>query len=466
MAGEGAEVPWPAMLQLFDTAKGAVAPVELREPGRVSMYVCGPTVYGPPHLGHGRFSLVFDVLRRYLAWTGLDVTYVSNITDIDDKIIQRAQDEDRDWRDITQRCEAVWYRAMDALNVRRPDQDPHATAYVEHMVALIGRLVDRAAAYETSDGVYFLSETVDDYGLLARQPLESLKAGARVEGSDEKRSPVDFALWKKAKPGEPSWPSPWGEGRPGWHTECVVMSLDLLGEDFDLHGGGQDLAFPHHENERAQAVADGRRFARTWVHNGFVEVEGTKMSKSLGNVSNLLDLVEQYDPRAYRLLVLRSHYRSPIDVTDDTLRDAEAALARLDAFARRVAAAEDLGTHEPDPEALARFRAAMDDDLQTPTATGLLFDLVRRANSALDAGDTAAAGPLAAAATEIAGALGLELHAEAEGGVPAEVLDWAAERDAARVAKDWTRADALRDRIVAAGYVVEDTPTGAVVRPA
>jgi len=454
------------MLQLFDTAKGAVAPVQLREPGKVSMYVCGPTVYGPPHLGHGRFSLVFDVLRRYLAWAGLDVTYVSNITDIDDKIIQRAQDEDRDWRDITQRCEAVWYRAMDALNVRRPDHDPHATAYVEHMVALIGRLVDRDAAYETSDGVYFLSETVDDYGLLARQPLDSLKAGARVEGSDEKRSPVDFALWKKAKPGEPSWPSPWGEGRPGWHTECVVMALDLLGEDFDLHGGGQDLAFPHHENERAQAVADGRRFARTWVHNGFVEVEGTKMSKSLGNVSNLLDLVEQYDPRAYRLLVLRSHYRSPIDVTDDTLRDAEAALARLDAFARRVAAAADLGAADPDPEALARFRAAMDDDLQTPTATGLLFDLVRQANVALDAGDTAAAAPLAAAAIEIAGVLGLELHAQATGEVPAEVHGWAAERDAARAAKDWPRADALRDQIAGAGYVVEDTPAGAVVRPA
>jgi cysteinyl-tRNA synthetase len=454
------------MLQLFDTAKGAVAPVQLREPGKVSMYVCGPTVYGPPHLGHGRFSLVFDVLRRYLAWAGLDVTYVSNITDIDDKIIQRAQDEDRDWRDITQRCEAVWYRAMDALNVRRPDHDPHATAYVEHMVALIGRLVDRDAAYETSDGVYFLSETVDDYGLLARQPLDSLKAGARVEGSDEKRSPVDFALWKKAKPGEPSWPSPWGEGRPGWHTECVVMALDLLGEDFDLHGGGQDLAFPHHENERAQAVADGRRFARTWVHNGFVEVEGTKMSKSLGNVSNLLDLVEQYDPRAYRLLVLRSHYRSPIDVTDDTLRDAEAALARLDAFARRVAAATDLGDADPDPDALARFRAAMDDDLQTPTATGLLFDLVRAANAALDAGDAAAAAPLAVAATEIAGAMGLDLLTGAAGEVPADVLGWAAERDAARAAKDWSRADGLRDQIVGAGYVVEDTPAGAVVRPA
>jgi cysteinyl-tRNA synthetase len=454
------------MLQLFDTAKGAVAPVQFREPGQVSMYVCGPTVYGPPHLGHGRFSLVFDVLRRYLAWTGLDVTYVSNITDIDDRIIERAQREDRDWRDITERCEAVWYRAMDALNVRRPDHDPHATAYVDDMVALIGRLVETGAAYETADGVYFQAERVDDYGLLARQPLDSLKAGARVEAVDEKRSPVDFVLWKKAKPGEPEWPSPWGAGRPGWHTECVVMSLDLLGEDFDIHGGGQDLAFPHHENERAQALADGRRFARTWVHNGFVEVEGTKMSKSLGNVTNLLDLVEHYDPRAYRLLVLRSHYRSPIDVTDDSLRDAEAALARLDAFARRIAAVAEVAGAEPDAEALDRFRSAMDDDLQTPTVTGLLFDLVRRANVALDAGDAGGAAPAAAAAVEIARALGLEMRAETVGDVPAEVEGWAAERDEARAARDWERADALRDRITGAGYVIEDTPNGAVVRPA
>ncbi|HET6953762.1 MAG TPA: cysteine--tRNA ligase, partial [Acidimicrobiales bacterium] len=431
------------MLQLFDTAKGGVAPFEPREPGKVSMYVCGPTVYGPPHLGHGRFSLVFDVLRRYLQWSGYDVTYVSNITDIDDKIIRRAQDEARDWQEIARRCEGVWYRAMDALDVRRPDHDPHATAYVDQMVALVGRLVDRGAAYETSDGVYFRADRVDDYGLLARQPLESLKAGARVEANEEKRSPVDFALWKKAKPGEPSWPSPWGPGRPGWHTECVVMALDLLGEGFDIHGGGQDLAFPHHENERAQAVADGRRFARTWVHNGFVEVEGTKMSKSLGNVTNLVDLVEQYDQRAYRLLVLRAHYRSPIAVTDDSLRDAAAALDRLDAFARRVAALGDAASADADAGALDQFRTAMDDDLQTPAATGLLFDLVRRVHTALDAGDVASAAPAAAAAFEIAAALGLALRAGAAD-VPAEVAGWARERDAARAARDWARADALR----------------------
>jgi cysteinyl-tRNA synthetase len=442
------------MLQLFDTAKGAVAPFEPREPGKVSMYVCGPTVYGPPHLGHGRFSLVFDVLRRYLEWSGYDVTYVSNVTDIDDKIIQRALDEQRDWRDIARRCEDVWYRAMDAIDVKRPDHDPHATAYVDDMVALIGRLVDRGVAYETGDGVYFQSERVDDYGLLARQPLETLKAGARVEASDEKRSPIDFALWKKAKPGEPHWPSPWGE-------------LDLLGEGFDIHGGGQDLAFPHHENERAQAVADGRRFAAMWVHNGFVEVEGVKMSKSLGNTANLVDLVGAYDPRAYRLLVLRSHYRSPIDITDDTLRDAEAALDRLDAFARRVASelpAVAAGEVDADPGAMARFRAAMDDDLRTQQAMALVFDLVREANAALDAGDDAAAAGPAAAVLAVTGALGLVLRGEAAA-VPDEVAGWARERDEARAARDWARADALRDRIAAAGYVVEDTAGGTVVRP-
>jgi cysteinyl-tRNA synthetase len=448
-------------LQLFDTARGTVVPFEPRDPGKVSIYACGPTVYGPPHLGHGRMVLVFDVLRRYLTWAGNEVTFVSNITDIDDKIIERAQREDRDWSEITQRCEAVWYRAMKALGVERPDHDPHATAYVEQMVGLIGRLVDAGAAYETSDGVYFQADRVADYGLLARQSLDSLRAGARVEGSDEKRSPVDFALWKKAKPGEPTWDSPWGPGRPGWHTECVVMSLDLLGDGFDIHGGGQDLAFPHHENERAQAVAEGKRFARHWMHNGFVEVDGEKMSKSLGNVRNLVDLVEVYDPRAYRLLVLRSHYRSPIDISDDSMRDAEAALDRLDAFARRTAGSG----ASPDPVALEAFRAAMDDDLDTPRAVATAFDLVRRANSALDVGDEATAAPLAAAVVEITGALGLRIGGTGDD-VPPEVLARAAERDAARAAKDYAAADAIRAELQAAGWVVEDTAQGTSVRRA
>ena len=323
------------MLRLHDTATGTVRPLELREPGHVSMYVCGPTVYDLPHLGHGRYSLVFDILRRYLVFSGLDVHYVSNVTDIDDNIINRAARDGRTEQDVTAEYEGEWWKAMDGLGVLRPGDTPHATAYVAAMVGLIGELVERGVAYAVSDGVYLNVEQVPGYGLLAQQPLDSLRAGARVEGSEEKRSPLDFALWKAAKPGEPAWPSPWGPGRPGWHTECVAMSLDLLGDGFDLHGGGRDLAFPHHENERAQAVALGRPFARHWVHNGWVEVAGEKMSKSLGNFTSLTDLLERSDPRGYRLLVLRAHYRSPIEVTGATVADAEQALARLDGLARR-----------------------------------------------------------------------------------------------------------------------------------
>ncbi len=452
------------MLHLFDTARGEVVPFEARDPGRVSMYVCGPTVYGPPHLGHGRFSVVFDVLRRYLRWAGNDVTYVSNITDIDDKIIARAAEVGVPTEEFAAENEAIWWAAMDAIGVLRPTHDPHATAYVPEMVEIVADLVARGAAYEAADGVYFRAGSVDDYGLLARQSLESLQAGARVEGPADKESPVDFVLWKKAKPGEPSWPSPWGDGRPGWHTECVVMSLDLLGDGFDIHGGGLDLAFPHHENERAQAVAVGRRSAQCWVHNGFVEVDGTKMSKSLGNFTNLVDLIDQHDPRAFRLVVLQAHYRSPIDVNATTVADSEAALARLDAFVRR---ADEAGVEPvlPDTSVMARFVAAMDDDLDTPGACAVLFDTVRQANGAIDAADLERAAPLCAAAREIASALGLELGTPAEV-VPDDIRDRAAARDAARAAKDWDRADALRDALVRDGWLVEDTPSGTQVRHA
>jgi cysteinyl-tRNA synthetase len=450
------------VLQLFDTAQGRVVPFEPREPGKVSMYVCGPTVYGPPHLGHGRFSLVFDVLRRYLTWSGFEVDYVSNITDIDDNIIKRANEEGRDWTEIVDRCEDVWWRAMDAIGVQRPTSDPHATAYVDRMVDLIVDLIDRGVAYVSDDGVYFMPASVSDYGLLARQSIDSLQAGARVEVAEHKRSPIDFALWKFSKPNEPSWPSPWGEGRPGWHTECVVMSLDLLGDGFDLHGGGQDLAFPHHENERAQAVASGHEFARHWMHNGFVEVGGEKMSKSLGNFTNLLDLVESTDPRAYRLLVLRAHYRSPLEITRASTADAAASLKDLDTFARRVAAAG-LPAAEPDVDAITAFRDAMDDDLGTPAVVAQLFGLVRRVNTALDAGDPIAAAPLAAAVDEICRAVGLVLDATVAD-VPDEIIARARHRDDARAAKDWSTADAIRDEIEAAGWVVEDTADGTQVR--
>jgi cysteinyl-tRNA synthetase len=385
------------------------------------MYVCGPTVDGVPHLGHGRFSLVFDVLRRYLLFTGLEVTYVSNITDIEDKIIARAEAAGLPIAEFTAANEALWWAVMDALGVMRPDETPHATAYVDRMIDLVEQLVERGVAYETGDGVYLSVMDVPGYGLLARQPLSSLRAGARVEADEEKRSPLDFVLWKKAKEGEPSWEAPWGAGRPGWHTECVVMSLDLLGDGFDLHGGAIDLIFPHHENERAQAVAVGRDFAHHWVHNGWVTVDGEKMSKSLGNFTSLSDLLERSDARAYRLLVLRSHYRSPIEVTRETIADAEAGLARLDEMARRFgignlladgpvvdpAVASGPDRDDIDPSAVARFRARMDDDLDTPGALAILFELVRSANSAADAGDRGAASRAAATAALLGASFGL-----------------------------------------------------------
>ena len=452
------------MLRLYDTAIGATRELALRDPGKVSMYVCGPTVYDLPHIGHGRQLLVYDVLRRYLEWCGLEVHHVSNITDIDDNIIGRAAKEDRTEPDVAAEFEQAWYAAVEALGVLRPHDDPHATGFVAEMVALIGELLDRGVAYRTSDGVYFSVEAVDDYGLLAGQSLESMRAGERVEVVDEKRSPADFALWKRAKPGEPTWPAPWGEGRPGWHTECVVMSLKLLGDGFDLHAGGMDLRFPHHENERAQAVALGHAFAGHWMHHAFVEVAGEKMSKSLGNFLTLTDLVERADPRAYRLLVLQSHYRSPLEVLPESIERAERTLAKLDELNRRW---EALGDRRPpgvaaDAPALERFRAAMDDDLATPAVTGLLFDLVGAANTALAADDLAAAAPLVTAVLEIAGALGLAPR-RVDTALDEETARLVAERDEARAARAFARSDAIRDRLVALGWVVQDTPSGTSV---
>jgi cysteinyl-tRNA synthetase len=347
--------------------------------------------------------------------------------------------------------------------VLRPTDVPHATEYVEQMVSMIGELVSRNAAYTTDDGVYLDISAVPDYGLLAHQSLDDMLGGGgdrEVLGAAQKRQSADFALWKFSKPGEPSWPSPWGAGRPGWHSECVVMSLELLGEGFDLHCGGADLRFPHHENERAQAVAMGKEFARHWMHNGFVvDVEGEKMSKSLGNVTNLLDLIELYDPRAYRMLLLQTHYRSPVKVGQDNIDAAVKSLSGLDGFAARAAR---LPTATADVSTIDQFRAALDDDLDTPKAMALIFDTVRRANVAMDAADNATAAALAAAVVEMCSALGLPLKGDAD--VDAMITEKAAQLDAARAAKDFATADALRNELQDAGYVVETTKDGTRVR--
>jgi cysteinyl-tRNA synthetase len=451
------------VLNLYDTATKSVKPLALREPGKVSIYLCGPTVYGPPHLGHGRATLVYDILRRYLSYTGLQVRLVSNITDIDDKIIDRAQREGRPWNEITDKCEHVWFEAMGKLGVQRPDDVPHATEYVQQMVDMIATLIGRDAAYVTDDGVYLSIAAVPDYGLLAHQSVDDMLSGGGdrdVFGAGNKKHPADFALWKFTKPGEPAWPSPWGEGRPGWHSECVVMSLELLGEGFDLHCGGADLRFPHHENERAQAVALGKTFANHWMHNGFVvDLEGEKMSKSLGNVMNLLDLLEKYDARAYRMLLLQTHYRSPVRVGQDNIDSCVAALAGLDSFAARTAS---YAGGVADRDIVAMFRASMDNDLDTPAAMALVFDTVRRANIATDSGKDAAVPAMRAAVIELLESLGISLSSGDDN--DEDIMAKGRALDEARAAKDFATADAIRIELQNLGYLVETFKEGTRIR--
>ena len=457
------------MIRLFDTIHGEVRELKLRDAGKVSMYVCGPTVYDLPHLGHGRFTLVWDVARRWFSFQGLDVTFVSNITDIDDNIINRANREGTTEEDVASTYENHWWDAMRSIGVARPNEVPHATQYVDGMVTLISEFLEKDIAYTCSDGIYFDVSRVPDYGLLAGQPLDSLRAGARIEANDEKRSPLDFALWKNAKPGEPSWPAPFGDGRPGWHTECVVMSLGLLGEGFDLHCGGFDLKFPHHENERAQAVASGRSFAKHWSHNGWVMVGEEKMSKSLGNFTSLTDLLEKTDARAYRLLVLRSHYRSPIEVSPATIADAERGLERLDSFARRfnlpylagdaLEVKNNFTFEGLSADLFSEVAAQLDDDLNTPLAVAALFDALSAANSLADSGDEFSALALASSVNALFGSMGLSLLASSEE-VDETSKALVSSRDKARSDKNWAEADRLRDELVSLGWVVEDSSSG------
>jgi cysteinyl-tRNA synthetase len=432
------------------------------------MYICGPTVYGPPHLGHGRFALSFDILRRYLEYSGFKVIHVSNITDIDDKIIQRANQENKLTSEIASFFEAKWFEDMEKLNVLRPTFNPHATEYIDSMIDLINQLFNLDIAYAIDDGIYLEVAKVKNYGSLSNQDLESLKSGARVDVNPYKRSPMDFTLWKHSKPGEPAWSSPFGMGRPGWHTECVVMSLQLLGEGFDLHGGAQDLIFPHHENELAQAKALSKRFANHWVHCGWVTVAGEKMSKSLDNYTTLDELLSAHDARSFRLLVLQSHYRSPLEITKETLKTADVAVARLDSAFRRFKDSIDLDTLESDmgnirQDYLKEFQTAMNNDLDTPRAMSLVFEIVTRSNALADIANDVHKMKLATdefkAALFICKVLGLDLK-DTSNDLDQNTMNLIAKRDAARISKDFKLADQIRDELSELGWVVEDTSSG------
>jgi cysteinyl-tRNA synthetase len=449
------------MLRIFDTAARAKVDFVPRLPGQVSMYVCGPTVYDVPHLGHGRTAVVFDVIRRYLRWRGDAVTYVSNITDIEDRIIQRAQERGTTESELAGTYEHAYWEQLDRLRVQRPDDMPHATDFVPQMQRIIAELVEAGHAYVIEgQGVYFEVSTLADYGALSHRRTADLLegAGARVEVDEEKRSPLDFALWKAAKPGEPELDSPWGAGRPGWHIECSAMSLEILGEAFDLHGGGDDLVFPHHENERAQAEGAGHSFARHWIHSGMVMIGREKMSKSLGNFTNLSDALDRHGPRAFRLLVLQTHYRKQLEMDDKELSDAAKAADRLDALFRRarIAGVEVGAVGDVEP-----FRAAMDDDFDTPAALAFVFDLVRRANTALDAGDAPAIASLLATVRELAGALGLSIDDGRDAGSDdAGVAALITARNDARGRRDFAEADRIRAELKAQGVTLEDGPSG------
>jgi cysteinyl-tRNA synthetase len=450
-------------IRVHDTQQRAKVELTLRDEGKVSIYVCGPTVYDVPHVGHGRTAVVYDVIRRYLEWRGYEVRYVSNVTDIEDKIIARAAETGSTEPELAKRFEVEYWDQLDRAGVRRPDAMPHATEYVEQMLRLIGELVDAGHAYATEGGVYFDVLSFPGYGALPHRSIEQLleSAGARVEVDEAKRSPIDFALWKAAKPGDPVWDSPWGPGRPGWHIECSAMSLDLFGAGFDLHGAGDDLVFPHNENERVQAEAAGHPSARHWLHSGMVEVGGEKMAKSTGKFRTLADALDQFGARAFRLAVLQAHYRKAIELGDPELTDARKAVGRLDALARRAAAAGVEASGAPlDQPTVDSFRDAMDDDFGTPAAIAAVFEAAAAANAAVDAGDHERAASLLATVVELSGVVGLEVRGAS--GDDRVIDQMVADRDAARQTKDFATADRIRADLAALGITLEDTPTGTI----
>jgi cysteinyl-tRNA synthetase len=446
-------------------------------PGEVRIYVCGVTVYDLCHIGHARSAMVFDVIRRYLVYRGFSVTFIKNFTDVDDKIIKRAQEEGVSASEISERYIAAYQEDMAALSVRPADREPRATEHIPQMIALIERLLGKGMAYTVNGDVYFEVRRFAPYGRLSGKNLEELLAGARVEVDERKRDPLDFALWKASKPGEPSWPSPWGPGRPGWHIECSAMSMQYLGESFDIHGGGEDLIFPHHENEIAQSeAATGKPFVRYWIHNGFVNLGAEKMSKSLGNILTIREMVKRHDPEAIRLYLLGTHYRSPLPFSDERIGEAARALARLRAVheeAPRIAARGPQGPGVGDTALLdqvnahvQRFETAMDDDFNTAQALGVLFDMVRLLNAAREQG----VGPGAFLAgvgrlVELASVLGLleaqsRPEAEVDPRMRARIESLVHLRSEARRRRDFVEADRLRAELSRMGVLLEDTRDG------
>ena len=457
-------------MRIYNTLGREFVELEPRDPGRIGMYVCGATVQSEPHLGHGRSAVAFDVIRRYLEWLGHDVTYVRNVTDIDDKIINAARAEGVETDVIVDRAYTAFDEAHRLLGVKAPTIEPWATHHIQEMVDLIEALIDSGHAYDVDGDVYFAVRSDPEYGKLSRHDPDDLRSGARVDTDERKRDPLDFALWKAAKPGEPSWEAPWGMGRPGWHIECSAMARKYLGEGFDIHAGGHDLIFPHHENEIAQSeMATGAPFARYWLHNGMMNLDGEKMSKSTGHVVDLLEALDTYRPTAVRLVYLRTHYRKPLDFSLDALVDAEAALDRLWGFRRRTSGPVE---HAPYPAALERFQRVMETDFDVAGAIGVLFDVVREGNRRLDAGEDAS--QLTAAYDEFVAILGLAEPADDASPVDPRIavlaerfgaeglgIDGVLEmRDRARAERDWATSDTIRDELAHLGIVVEDTADG------
>jgi cysteinyl-tRNA synthetase len=444
-------------MQVHSTLHRGVVELVPRRPDEISIYVCGATVQSEPHLGHGRYAVVFDMIRRYLVWRGIQVEYVRNITDIDDKIIAAAAASGESVTERAERMTALFADAYERLGVLAPDVEPKATEHVPEMLKLIERLIDRGLAYPVPDGdVYFAVRAFEDYGKLSGRRVDELRAGARVEISELKHDPLDFALWKAAKPGEPAWDSPWGPGRPGWHIECSAMAARYLGEAFDIHGGGSDLVFPHHENEIAQSEgATGQTFARYWLHNGMVNLGGEKMSKSTGRLIDLTEAIDRFGGMTLRLFFLRAHYRSPIEFSEELLAAAGVAYQRLYRFMHRAPQVADTSR----PELMGRFAAAMNYDFGTPEALAILFEAVTEANRILDA--QGEAGPIVAAAREMAAVLGIQTDPPTRPATEDIVNEMLAERDRARAERNFSKADLIRDRLAEMGVVVEDTADGA-----